>query len=169
MLRIPTACWLLLGSLGCLGCQPMPTPEVPTTREVSLTLTEGDQPLAEVRVALLPQRLRDRAGRLIPLAFGETDAQGHCRFQTADGIGRLTTGRYQVLISKPRPEQGRPPSWAKALIESSRGSATTSPLWMPDPADELSPYLNRHSSLSIEIEPGTEPATLKLDLRDGSR
>ena len=91
---------LLLLSLVCaVGCYP-DWPDHAGTAVVRGKVTLDGLPLGDANVVFVPVGLHTNGTKLMPIAYGKTDAGGDFSLAYSDGTKELLAGRYNVIISK---------------------------------------------------------------------
>jgi len=100
---------LLVATMLLPGCYP-DWPEHSGTAQVEGEVFLDGFPINHTNVVFLPAKLRNKAGQLLPLAYGKTDARGKFKMEDRTGSPNILAGQYYVLISlvdvKPTKEGG---------------------------------------------------------------
>jgi hypothetical protein len=147
--------FLLLFSIAILlttGCY-LDYPEHAGSAEVQGTVTIDSLPVDRAKVVFIPNRTERPSARLIPIAYGITDAAGKFTLQTADGEKEIAACDYTVLISKTEIERDAEGNllmpWNKNLLpESVKSSA------LFQHTNEVIPaFYNRESVLKFTVVP----------------
>ncbi len=73
------------------------------TAEVSGTITFEDQPLENARVMFVPIPSTTAEGIVKPIAFGQTDENGHYSLSMPGGAPGVVVGSHVVFVSKLEP------------------------------------------------------------------
>ena len=81
------------------GCYP-DWPEHAGNAEVHGQVTLDGAPILQAKVVFIPIRIKSDSGRIMPIAYGLTNAEGEFELQYADKSKELIAGIYDVIISK---------------------------------------------------------------------
>ena len=143
----------------CLGCNSDWTESAATAR-VHGEITLDGIPLDQAKVVFVPVELRNQTGKLMPLAFGMTDAEGQFHLKYSDGGSELIAGNYSVIIAKQTKGENNVPRWETE--------------WLPDDVSQFEAFnftsdivpsiYNRESILEYEVKASAEIIQAKFAL-----
>ncbi|MFK7768773.1 MAG: hypothetical protein AB8B55_16245 [Mariniblastus sp.] len=148
---------LLIGALMIVpGCYP-DWPEHAGNAEVHGEVTLDGKPVHNAKVVFIPLQLKSSTGRLMPLAFGITNAEGEFELQYSDKSKEMIAGTYNVVISKIKSADGTDgnatsagqgsAAWPEEFFP--RGFSSTP---MHGFKEEIPSNYNRQSTLNYTIE-----------------
>ena len=96
---------LVLGLISCCGCYP-DWPEHAGTAEVHGDVTLDGMPINKAKVIFLPMNLHGANEKIVPLAYGLTDAEGKFVLEYSDHGKDVIAGKYTVMITKTEERSG---------------------------------------------------------------
>lgn len=150
MVRFLAAATILATVTALLGCQREPAFSF---APVEGTVTRGGKPLADVIVVFW----NDADSGLAPLSSGATDAQGHYRLHTDQGVEGAVVGRHRVCIL----DRATLPN----LMSTPKREGNRRPTEMPAPASLLVPpgYSRKDETpIHVEVRPGEQVIDLEV-------
>lgn len=129
--------------------------------------------IENAKVVLLPFDLRDANGRLMPMAYGQSDENGEFTMKYSDGKDAIIPGKYTVLVTKPL-NSSEVKSEGDQPGEEPSFQVNASPALMPAELSSLEPWgqgrdlfpaiYNRKSILVRQLEASKDVIQLDLDL-----
>lgn len=145
------------GFLASGGCY-LDYPEHGGSAEVQGVVTLDGLPVNDAKIVFLPKKLRRPLGKIIPLGFGVTDANGTFTLQHVNGSPgskpkEIKAGEYLVLVSKTVAEkdlEGKPlsPWQTEFLDEDIRNLAR-----FRDSEESIPNRYNRETTLTYKVTP----------------
>ena len=176
-----TMCWLVLMASFVLisGCYP-DWPEHSGTAQVEGEVFLDGFPINKANIVFVPSMLKNKSGKLMPLAYGQCDARGKFKLENQDGSPDILAGKYYVLItlvdSKSAkknselflPNEDNKPSldlFNKMLAEAESSPVSAAELMERIDRHQVVPALyNRQSNLSYEVVASPGIVRTKFDL-----
>ena len=145
------------------GCYP-DWPEHTGTAEIHGTVTLDGLPVNKANVVFLPVKLRTVGDKIMPLAYGITDAEGGFQLEYSDGRRELMAGTYTVMISKvahSEDDEGRTVEpWRTALLPDTVSALAA----FSEQGETIPSIYNRNSSLLYEVEASPSIARPRFEL-----
>jgi hypothetical protein len=156
---------LLLSSLVALsGCNP-DWPEHAGTAEVHGEVTLDGIPVGQAKVVFVPVKFRNVGDKIMPMAYGKTDAEGKFQLEYSDQGTDLIAGTYTVIISKFEEEKELTGNvvgdWQNQLLPDSISSLAA----FRDEGETIPSIYNRNSILNYEIRASPSIVRPKFELK----
>lgn len=154
---------VMLSTVLVAGCYP-DWPEHAGKAEVHGRVTLDGAPVGGAKVVFMPFQYFSSSGKVMPLAFGLTNAEGEFELQYADKTKELTAGNYNVIISKAK----KPDGDSVPVDFSGLASELVPPAFLNSPLcgdTEVIPAIyNRESTLTYTIEASPKVVRAKFEL-----
>lgn len=142
------------------GCYP-DWPEHSGTANVEGEFTLDGFPFGGAKVIFVPVKLKTETGKIRPIAYGECDANGRFKLRYSDGSTDIFEGRYNVLFSLIKKEEGDEVRWdplAPSIVKNPVASRVASQANVPNGLHPMS----RMSNQKLNPSPTPEEALASL-------